>query len=73
MKGGEKVEKQTMLYASRLLKAGTVKEVSRNAKVLFEAGKEVEANILLLRYAGKRSELILRKEVEQWQPLRKLG
>lgn len=65
--------KQTMLYASRLLKAGTVKEVSRNAKVLFEAGKEVEANILLLRYAGKRSELILRKEVEQWQPLRKLG
>jgi len=67
------VGRQTTLYASRLLPAGTVKEVSRKAKDLLAAGKEVEANILLLRYAGKRSEKILRKEVEEWQPLRKLG
>ncbi|MGP9042143.1 hypothetical protein [Cytobacillus kochii] len=64
---------QTVLYASRILTAGAVKELSRKVKDLLAEGKELEANILLLRYAGKRSNQILRKEVDEWQPSRKLG
>lgn len=61
--------KQTVLYVSRVLTAGAVKEISRKAKDLLAAGKELEANILLLRFAGRRSTSLLRKENEEWQLL----
>lgn len=69
MKGGEKLKAVQTLYVSRLLTAGQVKATSRKVKDLLRNGQELQANILMLRYAGQRSATLLRKEVETWQPL----
>ena len=61
--------KQTVLYVSRLLPGSAVSDISRKVRDLLTAGKEVEANILLLRFAGRRSSTLLRKELDEWQPL----
>ncbi|XJZ25997.1 hypothetical protein ACF5W4_11345 [Bacillota bacterium Lsc_1132] len=45
-----------VLYASRLQTAAQVKETSRKVKQLMEAGQVLEANILMLRVAGKHSK-----------------
>jgi hypothetical protein len=46
------------IYASRLLTAGEVKKTCRQIKYLLETNQELSANILFLRMAGKRSELL---------------
>jgi hypothetical protein len=43
-----------MLYASKIVKARDLQKTCKLAKKLFSEGREVEANILLLRIAGRR-------------------
>jgi hypothetical protein len=46
---------QLVTYVSKALPAKEVKVVCRNFKTLLEAGRELEANVFLLRYASRKN------------------
>lgn len=58
--------RSTVLFASRLMTAKNVTELSKKIRDHLIAGEALQANILLLRYAGRRSDMLLRKEVEEY-------
>lgn len=63
--------KQIVQYASRIMQGREVKRLTQNVQYLLNEGREVEANILMLRYASQNR--ISRNEVQVCLPLRKLG
>lgn len=63
--------KQIVQYASRIMQGREVKRLTQNVQYLLNEGREVEANILMLRHASQNR--ISRNEVQVCLPLRKLG
>lgn len=62
---------KTVLYASRILRGHEVKSLTEKVQSLLQEGREVEANILMLRHASQNR--VTRNEVQTCLPLRKLG
>lgn len=63
----------TVLYASRMMTGREVRKTSETVRTLLDAGHIMQANVVMLRNAGKKSELLTEKEGEEWQPSRRLG
>ena len=63
--------KQTVIFVSRIMKGHEVRDMLGKVQVLLSEGREIEANILMLRNANKK--YFTRNEVLLCQPLRKLS
>lgn len=62
---------RTVIFVSRIMTGREVHELTTKVQALLRDGREIEANILMLRNANKNN--LSRIEVRTCLPLRKLG
>lgn len=63
--------KRTVFFVSRIMTGREVRDLTNKVQALLRDGREIEANILMLRNANKSN--ISRIGVRTCLPLRKLG